>query len=145
MERRSGTSAPPTASPTPACSSSSTSPAEPRSSWPIRANCGAIGGDESLPPEERARRERSRVSGAGIVDFSVDETGRWAAFVLSGQVWAIHLGARATTSLPTKAGAVDPRVDPTGRHIAYVADRELRVVAVNGADDRALASPGIGH
>ena len=98
-------------------------------------------GDESLPPEERARRERSRVSGAGIMDFSVDETGRWAAFVLSGEVWAVHLGARAATALPTKAGAVDPRVDPTGRHIAYVADRELRVVAVNGTDDRPLVSP----
>ena len=101
----------------------------------------SLGDTESLPPEERARRERSRVSGAGIVDFSVDETGRWAAFVLSGQVWAIHVAARAATALPTKAGAVDPRVDPTGRHIAYVADRELRVVAVNGADDRPLVSP----
>ncbi len=98
-------------------------------------------GDESLPPEERARRERSRVSGAGIVDFSVDETGRWAAFVLSGDIWAIHMGARAVTALPTAPAAVDPCVDPTGRHIAYVADRGLRVVAVNGADDRALATP----
>jgi dipeptidyl-peptidase-4 len=102
--------------------------------------------DESLPAEERARRERSRVSGAGIVDFSVDDTGRWAAFVLSGEVWAIHLAAGAATSLPTKAGAVDPRIDPTGRHIAYVADRELRVIplslgAVSGADDRPLATP----
>ena len=108
---------------------------------PRQLRRGAADDTESLPPEERARRERSRVSGAGIVDFSVDETGRWAAFVLSGEIWAIHLGARAVTPLPTKAGAVDPRVDPTGRHIAYVADRELRVVAVNGADDRALASP----
>jgi dipeptidyl-peptidase-4 len=109
---------------------------------PRQLRGGSVDGSESLPPDERARRERSRVSGAGIVDFSVDETGRWAAFVLSGEVWAIHLGARAITSLPTKAGAIDPRVDPTGRHIAYVADRELRVVAVNGADDRALVSPG---
>lgn len=98
-------------------------------------------GNESLPPEERARRERSRVSGAGIVDYSVDKTGRWAAFVLSGQVWAIHLDARATTALGTNAGAIDPRIDPTGRHIAYVAERALRVIAVNGADERALASP----
>jgi dipeptidyl-peptidase-4 len=98
-------------------------------------------GDESLPPEERARRERSRVSGAGVVDYSVDETGRWAAFVLSGQVWAVHLGARATTALPTVAGAVDARVDPTGRHIAYVADRALHVIAVNGANERVLAGP----
>jgi dipeptidyl-peptidase 4 len=98
-------------------------------------------GDEALPPEERARRERNRESGAGIVDFSIDETARWAAFVLSGQVWAIHLGARAVTALPTEAGAVDPRVDPTGRLIAYVAERALRVVRVNGADDRVLAGP----
>ena len=63
-------------------------------------------GAESLPPEERARRERSRVSGAGIVDYSVDKTGRWAAFILSGQVWAVHLGARATTALPCASGAV---------------------------------------
>ena len=96
---------------------------------------------EELPPEERARRERSRESGAGIVDFAVDETGRWATFALSGEVWAVHLGVRAATALPTAAGAIDPRVDPTGRHIAYVADRSLRVVGVNGRDDRSLATP----
>ncbi|HUP99151.1 MAG TPA: prolyl oligopeptidase family serine peptidase [Aeromicrobium sp.] len=100
-----------------------------------------LAGDEDLPPEERARRERSRESGAGIVDYAVDDTGRWASFALSGQVWAVHLGARAATALQTPIGAVDPRVDPTGRNIAYVANRELRVIGVNGADDRPLARP----
>jgi dipeptidyl-peptidase-4 len=100
-----------------------------------------LAGDEDLPAEERARRERSRESGAGIVDYAVDDTGRWASFGLSGQVWAVHLGARAATALPTPPGAVDPRVDPTGRHIAYVANRELRLIGVSGADDRALAQP----
>jgi len=100
-----------------------------------------LDGDESLSPEERARRERSRESGAGIIDFSVDDTGRWAAFALSGQVWAVHLGARATTALPTPGAAIDPRVDPTGRHIAYVSDRALRVISVSGRDDRALVTP----
>ncbi|MFL6090919.1 MAG: prolyl oligopeptidase family serine peptidase [Aeromicrobium sp.] len=96
---------------------------------------------EDLSPGERARRERSRESGAGLVDYAVDETGRWASFGLSGQVWAIHLGVRATSTVPAAVGAIDPRVDPTGRHIAYVANRELRVVGVNGSDDRALAQP----
>jgi dipeptidyl-peptidase-4 len=100
-----------------------------------------VEGDESLSTEERARRERSRESGAGIIDFSVDRAGRWATFALSGQVWAVHLGARATTALPTPGGAIDPRVDPTGRHIAYVSSRELRVVSVSGRDDRSLAVP----
>lgn len=100
-----------------------------------------LDGDESLSDAERARRERSRESGAGIVDFSVDRAGRWATFALSGQVWAAHLGARATTALPTPSGAIDPRVDPTGRHIAYVSSRELRVISVSGRDDRSLAVP----
>jgi dipeptidyl-peptidase-4 len=100
-----------------------------------------LDGDEDLSVEERARRERSRESGAGIIDYSVDETGRWAAFALSGQVWAVHLGARAVTALPTSGAVIDPRVDPTGRHIAYVSSRELRVISVAGRDDRSLASP----
>jgi hypothetical protein len=36
---------------------------------------------------------------------------------------------------------VDPRPDPTGTHVAYLANDALRVVAVDGADDRALAEP----
>jgi dipeptidyl-peptidase-4 len=100
-----------------------------------------LDGDEDLPPEEQARRERSRESGAGIIGFSVDDTGRWAAFALSGQVWAVHLGIRAATALPTPGSAIDPRVDPTGRHIAYVSSRELRVISVSGEDDRSLAAP----
>jgi dipeptidyl-peptidase-4 len=97
--------------------------------------------DETLSPQERARRERSRESGAGIIDFSVDDTGRWATFALSGHVWAVHLGARATTALPSHGAAIDPRVDPTGRHIAYVSERALRVISVSGRDERALLAP----
>lgn len=101
----------------------------------------AIDGHESLPPQERARRERSRESGAGIVGFAVDATGRWASFALAGQVWVVHVAARAATALSAaKDGAIDPRVDPRGRTVAYVADRQLRVIGVDGTNDRALAT-----
>ena len=36
---------------------------------------------------------------------------------------------------------LDPRPDPTGANIAYVTDGALRVVAADGAGDRALAVP----
>ena len=93
---------------------------------------------EQLSDEERARRERSRESGAGLVDFSVDDTGRWASFALSGRAWALHLAGRAVTALPTLGSVVDPRVDPRGRTIAYASEGGLRVVGVAGQDDRAL-------
>lgn len=97
---------------------------------------------EELSAEERSRRERSRESAAGLVAYDVDATGRWACFALSGRLWAVHLGARAVTPLTeAAAGAViDPRLDPTGRRIAYASGGALRVVGVDGADDRALVS-----
>lgn len=98
---------------------------------------------EQLSAAERARRERSRETGAGVVDFAVDATGRWASFALSGRAWAVHLAAGAVHELPTVDAVIDPRVDPTGRRVAYAADGALRVVelAGGGSDDRALVEP----
>lgn len=96
---------------------------------------------EQLSAQERARRERSRESAAGVVAYDVDETGRWACFALSGQLWAVHLGAKAVTPLPSVGAVIDPHLDPTGRHIAYASDGALRIIGVNGQDERALVSP----
>jgi dipeptidyl-peptidase-4 len=98
---------------------------------------------EQLSAAERARRERSRETGAGVVGYAVDATGRWASFALSGKAWAVHLAAGAVHELPTVDGVIDPRVDPTGRRVAYAADGALRVVelAGGGADDRELVGP----
>ncbi len=102
-------------------------------------------GAEELTPEERARRERSREGSAGLVSYDVDPTGRWACFPLSGRLWALHLGAGAVRELPTPGGVIDPHLDPTGRHVAYASGGALRVVSVDGTDDRALVEPDGEH
>jgi dipeptidyl-peptidase-4 len=96
---------------------------------------------EQLSPEERSRRERSRESAAGLVAYDVDATGRWACFALSGRLWAVHLGAKAVTALPSVGAVIDPHLDPTGRRIAYASAGALRVVGIDGGDERALVSP----
>ncbi len=96
---------------------------------------------EQLSPEERSRRERSREGSGGLVGYDVDKTGRWACFTLSGQLWAVHLGAKAVHSLASVGAVIDPRLDPTGRLIAYASGGSLRVIGVNGQDERALVSP----
>ncbi|GAA3514393.1 prolyl oligopeptidase family serine peptidase [Aeromicrobium panaciterrae] len=96
---------------------------------------------EQLSPEERSRRERSREGTGGLVGYDVDKTGRWACFTLSGQLWAVHLGARAVHSLASVGAVIDPRLDPTGRLIAYASGGALRVIGVNGQDERALVTP----
>lgn len=101
---------------------------------------------EQLSAAERARRERSRETGAGVVDYAVDTAGRWASFALSGKAWAVDLAAGAVHELPTVDGVIDPRVDPTGRRVAYAAaDGALRVVDLQGeeraGDEQVLAAP----
>jgi dipeptidyl-peptidase-4 len=97
---------------------------------------------EDLSPEERARRERSRESAAGVVGYATDSALTVAAFALSGKVHVTDLAVGTTAELATPGPVIDPRPDPTGRHVAYaVVAGELRVVGVDGSGDRALAVP----
>ncbi len=96
---------------------------------------------ERLSTAERSRRERSRESAAGVVDYDVDDTGRWACFALSGQLWNVDLDARTVHSLPSVGAVIDPRLDPTGQVIAYASGGELRIIGVDGTGERALVSP----
>ncbi|GAA4415574.1 prolyl oligopeptidase family serine peptidase [Actinokineospora soli] len=97
-----------------------------------------LSGNEELSPEERARRERSREQGAGIVGYATDAAVTAAAFALSGRLFVT---TDTTREVDTPGPVIDPRPDPTGRHVAYVADNALRVVGVDGTGDRALAEP----
>jgi dipeptidyl-peptidase 4 len=102
------------------------------------------GREETLPPVERARRERTRQAAAGVVSFAVDEAVRIVAFALSGRLFVADLtdpDGVPPRELVVPGPVLDPRPDPTGAHIAYVADGALRIVAADGAGDRALAVP----
>lgn len=98
-------------------------------------------GDEELPPQERARRERSREQAGGVVGNATDDAVRTVAFALSGKLFVADTGSGTARELPAASGVIDPRPDPTGTHVAYVSDNALRVIGVDGTGDRALAEP----
>ncbi|MFE2333518.1 S9 family peptidase [Streptomyces coelicoflavus] len=104
-----------------------------------RALLGGAG--ERLSPEERARRERSREGGAGIVGYATDAAVELASFALSGRLFAAELRVGTARELAAPGPVIDPRPSPDGRHIAYVARGALRVVGAEGDGDRALAEP----
>ncbi|MFF9099723.1 prolyl oligopeptidase family serine peptidase [Streptomyces rubrogriseus] len=97
------------------------------------------GAREQLSPEERARRERSREGGAGIVGYATDSSVELASFALSGRLFVAELRVGTARELPTPGPVIDPRPSPDGRHVAYVARGALRVVGAEGDGDRALA------
>ena len=94
---------------------------------------------EQLSPEERARRERAREAGAGIVAYATGADDSIACFALSGQVWVAPTdGSGGARALPSTGAVVDPRPDPTGTWVAYASGGALRVVGTDGSDDRPL-------
>ncbi len=106
------------------------------------ADPAELGADEhNLPAEERARRERARESGGGIVAYDVDAPMNVACFALGGQVGRADLRTATAELLPSAAGAFDPRISPDGLTIAYVADDALRLI--DGAGDRELVGDAL--
>ncbi|MFE7229370.1 alpha/beta fold hydrolase [Streptomyces sp. NPDC057596] len=99
------------------------------------------GASEHLSAEERARRERSREGGAGIVGYATDTAAELASFALSGRLFTAELRAGTARELPVPGPVIDPRPSPDGRHVAYVTAGALRVVGAEGDGDRALAEP----
>ncbi|MFI8217447.1 prolyl oligopeptidase family serine peptidase [Streptomyces sp. NPDC085932] len=103
------------------------------------------GASEDLSAEERARRERSREGGAGIVGYATDAAVELASFALSGRLFTAELRAGTAREVAVPGPVIDPRPSPDGRHLAYVARGALRVVGAEGEDDRALAEPDAEH
>lgn len=99
--------------------------------------------DENLPPEERARRERVRETGSGIVSYATDRQHKLAVFPLSGQVYAADLGDPDAEPrlIPTRTPALDPRPDPTGTRVAYVCDGALRILDLKSGEEILSAEP----
>ncbi|MER5856540.1 prolyl oligopeptidase family serine peptidase [Streptomyces sp900105245] len=113
----------------------------------LAADTGALlgGASEELSAQERARRERSREGGAGIVGYATDATVELASFALSGRLFTAELRAGTARELRVPGPVIDPRPAPDGRHVAYVARGALRVVGAEGEGDQALAEPESEH
>lgn len=92
-----------------------------------------IKGPETLSPEEKARRERLRISASGFTAFELSEDGSKVLLPLSGRLFVLVRATRAIVELPTGEGAAfDPHFSRDGAHVAYVRAGDLHVVASDG-------------
>ena len=107
--------------------------------------CQLVAGrDESdLPSAERARRERVRETGSGIVSYDADDALTTAVFALGGELWQAGLTEEgpAPRALAAQSGAFDPRLSPDCAQVAYVAGSSLRVTGAYG-DRVVVEEPG---
>ena len=87
------------------------------------------GAEEHLTPEEKARRERQRVSVGGFTGFQLSEDGSRILVTLSGKLYVVRRDRGTVRELPAGPGTVlDPRFAPDGKSVAYVRDHDLYVL-----------------
>ncbi len=94
-------------------------------------------GDLELTAAEKARRERAREAGGGIVTYTTHSDHGIAVFALNGSLYRTTIETGETTEVDTLGGAFDPRISPDGKLIAYYASAQLRVTGADG--DRLVA------
>jgi dipeptidyl-peptidase 4 len=97
--------------------------------------------DADLPAAERARRERARESGGGIVAYDATGALDVVAFAIGGRLIRVEVGSGTTTLLPAAAGAFDPRLSGDGSRVAYVSGSALRAV-IDGEDRLVIGEGG---
>lgn len=101
-----------------------------------------VDGTEEVPAEERARRERAREAGTGIVSYSADVEGRTVAFTVNGALYVTNVALDGGTSLTRRivpnfvndadrqyvAPVLNPRMSADGKRVAYSTGSAVVVV-----------------
>ena len=70
------------------------------------------GAEEKLSPEEKALRERMRVSTGGFTDFQLSKDGQKILVSLSGKLYVVERKSRAVRELKTAPGAAADAIRP---------------------------------
>lgn len=99
------------------------------------------GAEERLSVEERARRERMRMTLRGFTSFELSEDGSRILVPFSGKVYVVRRPDGKVTELPGGAeGWIDPRFSPDGKHVAAVRGGELYVIDPATATQRRITT-----
>src|SRR5439155_19076759 len=87
------------------------------------------GAEEKLSPEEKAARERMRVSTAGFANFQLNDDGSLILLSLSGRLYTVERAAKTVKELPTGKGfLLDPKFSPDGKKVSYVRAHDVYVL-----------------
>jgi dipeptidyl-peptidase 4 len=105
------------------------------------------GKQEELSPEEKARRERARVSVKGFTHFELSRDGSEILLPLDGRLYVVARASGKITPLPGE-GWIAPQFSPDGTKVAALRDDDLHVIDIARGTDTQLtkgAGPTLQH
>jgi dipeptidyl-peptidase-4 len=95
------------------------------------------GKPEQLSAEEKARRERARISVKGFTHFELSRDGSRILLPLDGRLFVVARPDGKITALPGE-GWIAPQFSPDGTKVAALRDDDLHVIDIGAKTDKQL-------
>ncbi|HYE33369.1 MAG TPA: DPP IV N-terminal domain-containing protein [Methylomirabilota bacterium] len=100
------------------------------------------GAEEQLSAEEKARRERMRVSVGGFTSYQLSKDGSKILLPLSGKLYLFDRATKEARPLNAPQGVIDPKFSPDGKSIAYVRDNDVYVLSLSSNKEHQVTKGG---
>ena len=102
-------------------------------------------GPENLSDEEKARRERQRIFGKGILEYKWSKDGKALLFPLNGDLYYFDLKTKNSKKLTnTEAFETDARFSPKGNFVSFVREQNLFALELASGKEIQLSKDGGG-
>src|SRR5471032_3116307 len=101
--------------------------------------------NETISPEEQARRERERTASLnGILSYSWSPDGKQLLVPLAGNLYLVDAAKPDQARLVARGNVLDPKISPKGRYVSFVRDQNLFVIDLASGKERQLTTDGKG-
>lgn len=98
-----------------------------------------------LSDEEKARRERQRIYGKGIMEYFWADNSQAILIPASGALYYFTVDDGKVVQLPTGEGfATDARLSPKGNYVSFVRDQNIYILSLKDMQLTALTKDGGG-
>ncbi|KTD97937.1 MULTISPECIES: DPP IV N-terminal domain-containing protein [unclassified Pseudoalteromonas] len=102
-------------------------------------------GPENLSDEEKARRERQRIFGKGILEYTWSTDGKALLFPLNGDLYYYDLASAKSKKLTnTEAFETDARFSPKGNYVSFIREQNLYALELHSGKEIQLSQDGGG-
>jgi dipeptidyl-peptidase-4 len=101
--------------------------------------------NESISPEEQARRERARTASLnGILNYSWSPDGKQLLVPIGGDLYLVEVAKPDAARKVASGNVSDPKISPKGRYVSFVRNQNLIVIDLTTGAERQLTSDGKG-
>lgn len=102
-------------------------------------------GAENLSDEEKARRERQRVYGSGIIEYVFSQDGKALLFPLNGDIYYYNLSDNSAKRLTqTPAFETDVKFSPQGNFVSFIREQNIYIINIKTNQEYQLTKDGKG-